>query len=83
MMFQQFSKDEKGVSAVEFALILPLMIVLLFGVIELSSLLTVDRKMTSVTSTVADLVAQDNIVDTGELENLYQILVLQKTISSE
>jgi len=69
---QRFRNDQSGVSAIEFALILPLMLTLLFGAIELTMLLTADRKASSVASTVADLVAQDNIVDDDELDDIFE-----------
>ena len=50
--------DERGVSAVEFALLLPLMVTLYLGGVEVSQGLTIDRKVTLVARTVADLAAQ-------------------------
>lgn len=63
--------DRRGVSAVEFALIAPVMIVILFGVIEISMLMTVDRKVTRATSAIADLVAQDDIITADEMIDIF------------
>ena len=47
-----------GVAAVEFALILPFLLVLFVGSIEASSLITVDRRVNVISGTVGDLVAR-------------------------
>lgn len=59
----RFRRDEKGAAAVEFALILPPLLLLYLGSIEASSLFTVDRRVEVIASTVADLVARWNTGD--------------------
>ena len=57
--------DQRGVSAVEFALMLPLMVALYLGVVEISQGIAAQRKMTMTTRTVADLVSQTtNVANT-------------------
>lgn len=51
--------DNRGVAAVEFALILPLMLVLYIGTAELTTGLMANRKMTVVARALSDLVAQE------------------------
>ncbi len=63
--------DQRGVSAIEFALIAPVMIIILFGAVELNILLSADRKVTQTTSTIADLVAQDDIITTDEMADIF------------
>lgn len=53
-----FLKDRRGVSAVEFALVLPLMLTLWLGTAEVSQGIGLDRKVTISARAVADLVAQ-------------------------
>ncbi|MEP3279488.1 MAG: TadE/TadG family type IV pilus assembly protein [Stappiaceae bacterium] len=55
---RSFTEDQNGVAAVEFALVVPILIVLFFGSVELSNAVTVDRKVSQVALTMADLVAQ-------------------------
>lgn len=50
--------DKRGVSAIEFALIVPLAIGLYVSAVELGNALTISRRSASVASTAADLVAQ-------------------------
>lgn len=60
--FKRFRRDERGVSAVEFALIAPFMILLYFGLVELCQALIAERKASHVASAVGDLVAQSESV---------------------
>jgi Flp pilus assembly protein TadG len=50
--------DQRGVSAVEFALLLPLMVALYLGVVEISQGIAAQRKVTMTARTIADLVSQ-------------------------
>jgi Flp pilus assembly protein TadG len=59
-----FSRDNRGMSAVEFALLLPLMLTLYLGGVEVSQGISIDRKVTLTARTVADLVAQVATIDT-------------------
>ena len=62
--------DRSGVSAVEFALILPILLALYLGGNELGHALTIDRKVTHVTSAVADLVTQAKTISNSEMTNI-------------
>src|SRR5487761_1233206 len=60
--------DKRGVAAVEFALILPLMLFIYLGASEVTQGLMASRKATLVARTLADLVSQQqsgvNLADT-------------------
>jgi Flp pilus assembly protein TadG len=65
LRLQGLAGDQRGVSAVEFALMLPLMVALYLGVVEISQGIAAQRKMTMTTRTVADLVSQTtNVANT-------------------
>jgi Flp pilus assembly protein TadG len=51
-------RDTRGMAAVEFAMIVPIMFFLLVGAVEFSQALTVDRRVTQAASATADLVAR-------------------------
>lgn len=68
---RSFSGDRRGVSAVEFALILPLLIVTYFGSVELSQALTAYRKVNHLGSVVGDLVAQSTGLTSIEMSNIF------------
>ena len=61
----RLAKDERGVSAVEFAMMLPLMLTLFFGGVEVSQGVAIDRKVTLTARTVADLVSQVSSINTA------------------
>jgi Flp pilus assembly protein TadG len=62
-------KDERGVSAVEFAMLLPLMLTLYLGAVEVSQGIAADRKVTLTARTVADLVSQAQKVTNNDMTN--------------
>jgi Flp pilus assembly protein TadG len=62
-------RDAGGSAAVEFAVIVPLMLTLLFGVIEFSSAIAVDRKVTLAARTLSDLTSQSSSVTDTDLAN--------------
>jgi Flp pilus assembly protein TadG len=68
--FCDFASDKRGVSAVEFAMLLPLMITLYIGGVEVSSAIAVDRKVTLVARTLGDLVAQSTTVNATDMTNI-------------
>jgi Flp pilus assembly protein TadG len=51
-------EDCSAIAATEFAVIVPLMLVLFFGTVEFSSGVAVDRKVTLIARTLADLTSQ-------------------------
>ena len=55
----KFFRAEQGVAAIETALILPFLLLLYFGMIDLTALISHNRKITYAASVVADLVAQN------------------------
>ena len=67
---RRFRDDKRGVSAVEFAMLLPLMVTLYIGGVEVSSAIAVDRKVTLVARTLGDLVAQSTSVNATDMTNI-------------
>ncbi len=66
-------RDQRGVAAVEFALILPVLILLYFGTIETASLFTADRRVANVAGTIGDLVSRSKkTITTSEINDYFQ-----------
>lgn len=70
---KRLRRDEDGVSAVEFAMILPFMFLLLIGMTELAEALNQDRKVSRIANAIADLVAQEEAVERNDLNDLLDI----------
>ena len=66
-----FLRARNGMAAVEFAFIAPVMATLLVGTIEMCNALQCKQKVTSVASSVADLVAQTKSVSASDISNIF------------
>ena len=69
---RKLRKSEDGISAVEFALIAPLMAMIYFGCIELSIMMTLDRKVTGATAALGDLTSRASTVTNDELSDIIE-----------
>jgi Flp pilus assembly protein TadG len=63
--------DQSGIAATEFAVIVPIMLVMFFGTVELSSGVAVDRKVTLMARTLSDLTSQSTYVMDSDLTNFF------------
>lgn len=67
---RRFGAAREGLAAIEFALILPVMVGLYIGAVEISEGVTVSRKVTHATSALGDLVAQSKTITDTDMENI-------------
>lgn len=65
-VWTRFCRDRRGVSAVEFALIAPVLIVMYCGLAELTQAMMAQRRLSNIASQMGDLVAQG--AQTGPLK---------------
>ena len=70
-IFHRFAGDRRGVAAVEFALIVPLMIAMYLGTLELTDALMASRRVTLATQTVADLTAQSAVITDSDMNDIF------------
>jgi Flp pilus assembly protein TadG len=68
--FRRFTSDRRGVSAVEFALLAPLMIGLYFGCVEISDGVAADRKVSLTAATLTNLAAQVTTINSSDMTNI-------------
>jgi Flp pilus assembly protein TadG len=66
-------RDERGVSAVEFAMLAPVLIAFYFGMAEFCQGFMAQKRMGHASALVADLVAQEETVATANLDDIFQI----------
>ncbi len=67
-----FRRDERGVSALEFALVAPMMLGFYLGTVEVSRALSVSRNVTNISSSVGDLVSQQKSITNADLNGIMQ-----------
>lgn len=63
--------DCRGLAAVEFAFIAPILITLYMGATELGHVLTLDRKVTAIASATSDLIAQEKEIDDAQIADIF------------
>jgi len=63
--------DCRGVAATEFAVIVPIMLVMFFGTVEFSSGVAVNRKVTLLARTLSDLASQSISVADSDVTNFF------------
>ncbi|MFO1186050.1 MAG: TadE/TadG family type IV pilus assembly protein [Alphaproteobacteria bacterium] len=88
----RFAGCQRGLSAIEFALVAPIMITTYFGAFEMCDILVANRKVTNVAAATTDLVAQATQIADADMTNIfnaataimtpYDAGVLQITVSS-
>ena len=71
--------DRKGVVAVEFALLLPIMILIWAGIVEFTNLQSAARKVNLASHSVADIVAQEQSVTQDRLDNIIRAATIIMT----
>jgi Flp pilus assembly protein TadG len=67
-----FFRDRSGIAATEFAMIVPMMLVMFFGTIEFSSGLAVDRNVSLAARAIANLTSQGTQATSNDLTNYFK-----------
>ena len=65
----RFAKNNEGMAAIEFVFIVPLMLMIIFGTIQMSSAVAVDRKVTLTARTLSDLISQASSITDADITN--------------
>ncbi len=85
-LIKGFLKSDKGVAAIEMAFIMPFMLLIYFGMMDVTGLITFNRKVTAAASTVGDLVAaQRTTVSLAQISDFYNggYMITQPTASTD
>lgn len=68
-----FAKDARGMAAIEMAFIFPVMVLLYFGLVDVSNVMSADRKVTMTASTIADLTTQaPGTITKADLDGIFK-----------
>lgn len=67
------ARDERGSVLIEAAIIFPILVMILLGMIEFGNAFTAKRRVQNVASTAADLVAQYQVVATSNLNDIASV----------
>ncbi|MDP1630965.1 MAG: pilus assembly protein [Caulobacter sp.] len=70
---RRLGRDRRGVSAVEFALIAPVMIAFYFGMAEITQALLAERRAGHAASAIGDLVAQSSTISNSDIGDIFMI----------
>ena len=65
-------RDRRGLAATEFAMLVPMMLVVFVGVSEVGQAISISRKVTITVRTVTDLVTQYSALSTSDMTNFAQ-----------
>ncbi len=69
----RFKDEAKGVAAIEFAFIAPLMLIMYVGTMEISNAVSANRKLSRVSSTVGDLLTQATCFTDAKISDIIKV----------
>jgi Flp pilus assembly protein TadG len=72
-MLRRLGSDQRGIAAVEFALLAPVMVLLYCGVAELTMAMMAERRAAHTASVIADLVAQTPQITNSQLTDVLNV----------
>lgn len=72
-LLKRFRGDRKGVAAVEFAFLMPLLLCMYFGSIEVMQAVDTNRKLNRVSAQIADLVSQSINLNKADIDAIMDI----------
>ncbi|WP_223479119.1 TadE/TadG family type IV pilus assembly protein [Oricola indica] len=71
--FRRFTANRRGAAAIEFALVVPMMLVMYLGTLEISGAVSINKKVSRIAATVADLVTQQTETNKTDLKGMLEI----------
>ncbi len=71
---RRFAAAKRGVAAIEFAILAPMMVFLMFASVDLLNMLETNKRVQNVAASVADVVARDTEVSNSEISGLWSAI---------
>ena len=72
-LLTQRARNDAGMAAVEFSLILPILVLLWIGGVEVTQALSIDRRLNNLASAIGDLVARSKTMSLAEIDKIFDI----------
>ena len=72
-MLNRFTRDRSGSAAVEFALIIPVVMLLYYGMAETTQALLANRRVSVIATAVGDLTAQATQLKKAQIDDIFNI----------
>ncbi|WP_407863488.1 TadE/TadG family type IV pilus assembly protein [Phyllobacterium phragmitis] len=72
-MISRFRKDRSAAAAVEFVLVVPLIVLVYLGAVDLSEGIETDKNVSRAAGIIADIVAQQSTVSKTQLDDIFEI----------
>lgn len=69
-LLKNFCMNQRGVAAIELAVVLPMMMTLFLGVVEISNFVLVNERTEKMAYTISDVVSQGETITIAELDNI-------------
>lgn len=69
----RFWRDRRGVSAVEFALIAPVLIIFYFGMAEMTQAMLAQRRLSHLAASIGDVVAREQTLTDAGRDDLFSV----------
>ena len=69
---RRYLRDSRGLAAIEFAMLAPMMAAVYIGAVEINHVMTLDRKVTAIASATSDLVAQQKEITTDQITDIFE-----------
>ena len=69
-LIRKYAEDRSGSAALDFVVLLPIMLTLFIGVVEVTNILRLDRKVVAAAQTTADLITQQSAVSNAQLSDI-------------
>lgn len=67
---QRFTEEQRGLAAIEFAMLLPMMLTLFIGSVEMATGVAMDRKVGLAAHTIADLASQYTTITDADMTDI-------------
>ncbi len=69
----RLAAQDGGMAAVEFSLILPILVLLWLGGVEVTQALSIDRRLNNLASSIGDLTARSKTLTWGDVDKIFDI----------